>query len=62
MRIWHGVNENPSFIPMCFGTQQKVGSGKKFLLHYFHLVIITYKSIKIVFSIEYQHTSSVEQC
>ena len=20
----HGVNENPSFIPTCFGTQQKV--------------------------------------
>ena len=26
---WHGVNENPSFTPMCFGTQQKVRKQSK---------------------------------
>ena len=40
MRIQHGVNEDPSFIPTCFGTQQKRGeSGKNFILLYFHVDI-----------------------
>ena len=32
MRIEHRVNENPSFIPTCFGTEQKVRKWQK--LHF----------------------------
>ena len=61
MRIWHGVNKNPLFIPMCFGTQN-VRKQQKLHFTFFHVVIITFKSLQIVFFIEYQHTSTVEHC
>ena len=59
---WHGVNKNPSFIPTCFGTQQKVRKWQKLHFTSFHVVTITFKSFQIIFSIEYQHTSTVEHC
>ena len=37
-------------------------SGKEFILHSFHVVIITFKSFQIIFSIEYKHTLTVECC
>ena len=37
-------------------------SGENFILHYFHVDIITFKSFQIIFTIEYQHTSTVECC
>ena len=42
MRIEHGVNENLSFIPTCFGTQQKVRKQQKLILLYFLADIITF--------------------
>ena len=62
MRIWHGVIENPLFIPMCFGTQQKVRKQQKLHFPCFHVDIITYKSFQIIFYLEYQHTTPVEYC
>ena len=51
MRIEHGVNENPLFIPTGSGTQQKVKSGEKLILHYFLVDIITIKTFQIIFFI-----------
>ena len=56
------VDKNPLFIPTCFGTKQKVKRGKNFILHSFHVVIMTFKSFQITFSTEYQHTSTFEHC
>ena len=42
MRIEHGVNENPSFTPTCFGTQQKVRKRSK---THFTLVSCRYHKI-----------------
>ena len=62
MKICHGVNENPSFIPMCFGTTKRWKSGENFILHSFYVVIITFKSFLIIFSIEFQYASTTESC
>ena len=62
MRIEHGVNENPSFNPTCFGTQQKVGNSESLILLYLLVDIITFKTFQIIFIIEYQHTPPVECC
>ena len=35
MRIWHDVNENPLFVPTCFGTKERRESSKNFILHSF---------------------------
>ena len=61
--FWHGVNKNPLFIPMCFGTKQKVRKWQQLLFTFsFHVVPITFKLFQIIFSIEYQHTLTVECC
>ena len=43
------VNKNPSFIPMCFGTQQKVRRGNNCILLYLLVDIITLKTFQIIF-------------
>ena len=62
MRICHGVNENPSFIHMCFGTQQKVRKWQTFILLYLHVDIMTFQNIPNNILFEYQHTPPVEHC
>ena len=42
MKIEHGVNENPSFTPTCFGTQQKGESSDKLILLYLLVDIKTF--------------------
>ena len=49
MRIEHGVNENPSFIPTCFGTQQKVRKWQKVHFTFLLVDIITFKTFQIIF-------------
>ena len=49
MRIQHGVNENPSFNPTQFGTQQKVRKWQNFILLYLLVDIITFKTFQIIF-------------
>ena len=36
--------------------------GENFILHSFHVITITFESFHMVFSSEYQHTSTVEHC
>ena len=62
MRIWHGVNKNPLFIPTCFGTQQKVRKQQNLHFTLFYVDIITFESFQIIFTIKDQHSTPVEHC
>ena len=62
MRTSHGVNENPSFIPMCFGTNQSMRSESTL-----HFTIFSCSNHKIQLNpilivIEFQYTSTAECC
>ena len=56
------VNENPSFIPMCFGTSQCTRSWSKLNFTFFscshHKIYIN----PILILIEFQYTSTAESC
>ena len=62
MRIWQRVNENPHSSLHVLVQKQNVGMWENSILLYFHVDIVTFKTFQIIFTIEYQHTSTVEHC
>ena len=62
IRIKHRVHENPSFIPMCFGTQQKVRKWQKLHFTLFTCRYHNSQNIPNNLILEYQHTTPVECC
>ena len=63
MRIFAWGKQEPLLHPyVCLVHKKGEKVVKTSILHYFHVDIITFQPFQIVFSIEYQHTSTVECC
>ena len=62
MTIWHGVNENLSFIPMCFGRKQNLRKQQELHFTFFSCSNRNLLINPILIPIEFQHTTPVESC
>ena len=54
--------QEPLIHPYMFWYTTKGEKVAKTSFYFFHVVTITFKPFQIIFSIEYQHTSTVEHC